>query len=120
MTDNNIYYSKYLKYKNKYIALKNSIKNSQQGGGKDKREVYLFKAEWCPHCKGFEPTWDKLKENHKNKYKFITYDSDKNSDKISEWKIEGFPTIIVKRGGEALEYLGPNEYNSVLEFIEHI
>ena len=117
-----IYFQKYLKYKNKYITLKNLQQTSQTGGGKkeDKREVYLFKADWCPHCVGFKPDWEKLQKNLGKKYKFITYDGDQNKDKISEWKVEGFPTIIVKRGGEALEYLGPNEYNSVLDFIENI
>ena len=105
-----IYFQKYLKYKNKYITLKKSQKQSQSGGGKkeDKREVYLFKADWCPHCIGFKPDWEKLQKNLGQKYKFITYDGDKNKDKVSEWKVEGFPTIIVKRGNEALEYLGPN------------
>ena len=51
---------------------------------------------------------------------FITYDSDKNQDEISQWKVQGFPTIIVKKGEEAMEYVGPNQYDSVLNFIESI
>ena len=119
MEDN--YYQKYLKYKNKYITLKNSQINNQLGGGKKgDREVYLFKAEWCPHCVGFKPTWEKLQTDLKSKYKFITYDGDVDKTKVKEWQVEGFPTIIVKKGKEALEYLGPNEYNSVKDFIENV
>lgn len=56
-----IYYQKYLKYKNKYISLKNNnlqsggsinitskniiVPASLQSGGGDKKEVFLFKAE---------------------------------------------------------------------------
>lgn len=133
------YYVLYQKYKNKYLSLK--YKNSeinQNGGGSDmckhgmqksqckvcggseKKDIFLFKADWCGHCKGFFPSWNKLKEEHSSKYNFITYDSEKNKEEIKNWNIEGFPTIIVKKGKDAMEYVGPNEYNSVLSFIENI
>ena len=44
----------------------------------------------------------------------------RNKDEIAEWNVEGFPTIIVKKENEAMEYLGPNEYNAVLDFIQNI
>ena len=115
------YYVLYQKYKNKYLSLK--YKNNeinQTGGSEIKKDVFLFKADWCGHCKGFLPSWKKLKEDYGSKYNFITYDSEKNKDEIKNWNIEGFPTIIVKKGKDAMEYVGPNEYNSVLSFIENI
>ena len=129
-----IYYQKYLKYKNKYMSLKN--KNTQVGGGlitskvinvptllqlggADKKEVFLFKAEWCPHCTGFLDSWEKLQKNYGEKYEFVTYDSEKNQKEIKEWHVEGFPTIIVKKGNDAREYIGPNNYDNVLNFIEN-
>jgi thiol-disulfide isomerase/thioredoxin len=112
----------YQKYKNKYLKLKNEQENvntNQQGGG-NKKDVLLFKAKWCGHCQGFLPAWSKLKKEHNSKYNFITYDSDKHPEEIKSWNIEGFPTIMVKKGNEAMEYVGPNEYTSVLSFIENI
>ena len=44
----------------------------------------------------------------------------KNKEEIESWHIQGFPTIIVKKDKEAMEYVGPNEYNNVLNFIENI
>ena len=130
-----IYYQKYLKYKNKYISLKNNnlqtggslnitskdiiVPVLLQSGGGDKKEVFLFKAEWCPHCVGFKDSWEKLQKNYGEKYHFVTYDSDKNQKEIKEWQVEGFPTIIVKKGKDAREYIGPNEYDNVLDFIEN-
>ncbi len=114
------YFKKYLKYKNKYNALKKSLSNVDQLGGGDKKDVFLFKADWCPHCQGFIPTWEKLQNEHGEEYNFITYDGDQNKDEIAEWNVEGFPTIIVKKENEAMEYLGPNEYNAVLDFIQNI
>ena len=112
------YFSLYLKYKNKYISLRNKLET--QTGGASKKDVYLFKANWCPHCVNFLPQWEKLAEEHSDSFNFITYDSDKNQDEISQWKVQGFPTIIVKKGEEAMEYVGPNQYDSVLNFIESI
>ena len=115
------YYNLYIKYKKKYISLKNkqNKENIQLGGG-NKKDVFLFKAEWCPHCQGFLPAWEKLKEDHGDKYNFVTYDGDKNEEEVKQWQIQGFPTIIVKKDEEAMEYVGPNEYNSVLSFIKNI
>ena len=74
------YYNLYIKYKKKYISLKNK-ENIQIGGG-SKKDVFLFKAEWCPHCKGFLPAWEKLKEDHGDNYNFVTYDGDKNEEEV--------------------------------------
>ena len=113
------YYTLYMKYKTKYISLK-SEKKIQEGGSNDKKDVMLFKAEWCGHCVGFKGHWEKLQKDHKKDFNFITYDSDKNKEEMKSWGIQGFPTIIVKKGEEAMEYVGPNEYNSVLQFIKQI
>tara|TARA_A100001015_G_C15040576_1_gene739360 strand:- start:1448 stop:1804 length:357 start_codon:yes stop_codon:yes gene_type:complete len=115
-----IYYVKYLKYKNKYLELKNKIDQKNMTGGSDKKEVYLFKADWCPHCKAFLPVWEKLSNDLGSQHDFVLYDGDKNKDKVDEWKVDGFPTIIVKKGNDAMEYMGPNEYNSVSDFIRNI
>jgi len=109
------YHEKYLKYKTKYLNLKNM--SSQKGGG-EKTQIYLFKAEWCGHCKGFKPVWEKIKKEYESKYEFITIDSDKDKEKIEEWKISGFPTIIKKNNNSAEEYVGPRDEESVVKFIQ--
>jgi len=110
------YYEKYLKYKAKYLNLLNS--NAQRGGSNPKTEIYLFKAEWCGHCKGFKSTWEKIQKDLKDKYEFITFDSDNDKKEISQWGIKGFPTIIKKINNKAEEYIGPRDEMSVKEFIE--
>jgi thioredoxin 1 len=116
-------YLKYLKYKTKYFNLKKQSKLMVQNGGdankvNDKTQIYLFKAEWCGHCRGFKPTWEKIKEDLKNKYEFITVDADKDKNLIEKWKIQGFPTIIKKVGDNAQEYIGDRDEQSVKTFIE--
>lgn len=118
------YQEKYLKYKAKYLKLKSKEKGlaslSMLGGGKkqDKTTLYLFKAEWCPHCKDFKSTWNNLKSNMESKVDFVMFDSDENAAEIKQYNIEGFPTLILKAGGKAIEYVGPRDFDSVKEFIE--
>jgi len=114
------YKIKYLKYKKKYLKLK-SLENKQLkynlNGGSDKNTLYLFKAEWCGHCKGFKPTWEKLQNEMKDKVNFKTYDSDKDADMIEKFKIQGFPTLVLKVGDKAIEYVGGRDILSLKDFI---
>ena len=118
------YQEKYLKYKAKYLKLKSKEKtlagfNMLGGGNKqEKPTLYLFKAEWCPHCKEFKPTWNNLKSNMESKVDFVMFDSDENANEIKKYNIEGFPTLILKAGGKAIEYVGPRDFDSVKEFID--
>lgn len=112
------FYPKYLKYKIKYFNLKKSINISQSGGAGEKPTIYLFKAEWCGHCKGFKLTWEKIKKDLSQQYEFVTVDADKDKPLIEKWKIQGFPTIIKKVGDNAQEYVGPRDEESVVNFIK--
>ena len=112
------YKLKYQKYKAKYLALRNELYVNQSGGS-NKPELYLFKAEWCGHCKNFISDWEKLKEDPKlkNKINFITMDSEIDKKIINEWDIKGFPTIILKKGTNAIEYNGNRSINNIQTFI---
>lgn len=115
------YQEKYLKYKSKYFDLKQKMQQIDMKGGasvENTAEIYLFKADWCPHCRAFKSTWDKLSSDLKSKYKFITVDADKDEDLIKKWNVQGFPTIIKKSGKNAVEYVGPRDEQSVKEFIQ--
>ena len=116
-----LFQKKYFKYKAKYLELKKLEQSLKlQKGGSDRKEVYLFKADWCGHCKAFKPVWEELEKNYKNKYTFKVYDADKNKNEISQWQIGGFPTVIAKNGKNATEYVGPRDYDSLKTFFESI
>jgi len=108
-------FDKYLKYKMKYLELNDS--NYLVGGGNKKNLLYLFKADWCGHCKNFKSTWNKLKEELNKDIEFITYDSNKDSNIIKEFNIQGYPTIILKKKNKAIEYMGNRNINDIKEFI---
>lgn len=115
-----MYHTKYLKYKRKYLDLKNKL--DQTGGSnkqvnKEKPTLYLFKADWCPHCKQFLPLWNKLSKKY-NHIDYKTMDSEKNRKQIQQWEVTGYPTIIYKINNKAIEYNGPRTIKDLSEFIE--
>jgi thiol-disulfide isomerase/thioredoxin len=111
------YNDKYLKYKNKYITLKNSMKNEMRGG--NDKTLNLFKAEWCGHCQQFKGTWDKLKSDVKG-IKFVEYDADKNEDQMEKFGVDSFPTLLLTVGSRKIEYKGSRDIDSLKEFINQI
>lgn len=122
MTDE-FYYNKYLKYKTKYLNLNSIIPNKQLGGHSqnNQTEIYLFKADWCGHCRNFISTWDALSNDLGDKYNFNTIDVDNKENKkiLKKYEkyIQGYPTIIKKSGDTINLFNGERNANNVREFI---
>ena len=118
----NIYKDKYLKYKDKYLKLKNqNTKPHIQSGGNNtpKIDIILFKADWCGHCKRFASTWEGMQKKYKNKYNFITIDSNE-TEQLKSWNVRGFPTIYVKNKNTAIEYEGSREEEDIIKFVNEV
>jgi len=78
-------------------------------------EVILFHADWCGHCQAFKPQWEALKPIlDQAGIKHSEYEDKKNKDKIKEAKIEGYPTIRIKKDNEEYEYMGPRSAIDIL------
>ncbi len=63
--------------------------------------VALFSADWCPHCKDYKPSWQKLKAANDNKslngkkVRFVDADCSKTAHPASStYKVEGYPTVV--------------------------
>ena len=117
------YTQKYLKYKNKYLELKKMEKKNMSGGGPDKINVILFKADWCGHCKSFKSTWEGISKMPElnNKYNFTVYDADKDRSTFEEYKVDAFPTILVEKGkGNIIPYNGDRSFEDLNGFLNGI
>ena len=121
---------KYLKYKKKYLELKQKNNLLQNGGSeldffneknlnKKNPQFILFKANWCGHCQNFKDTWNALSNKFKNKINFIMYDSEINKNEIKQWGINSFPSLILKNGNQALEYNNNRDLDSLINFINN-
>ena len=109
-----MYHEKYLKYKNKYLALKNT---QNMVGGSDKIQIILYKSSTCGHCINFMPTWKALQNKYNNKYEFITWDATENKDKFDD--IMGVPTIKISDNGVTREYNGDRSLESLTELLDN-
>lgn len=122
MNNNDEYWLKKAnKYKQKYINLKLTQSNYElKGGANNNTKLCLFKAEWCGHCQNFKPVWKSLKSysDFNNKIDFITYDADKNTSDIKKFNIDGFPTILLMKGGNIVQYEGSRDMDSMITFIK--
>ena len=110
------YYSKYLKYKKKYLNLKKQLEPTILSGG-SKTDIMLFKAEWCGHCQRFSTVWKEMKNKYNKKYNFISYDSEKHKSELENWGVKAFPTIIIKKGDLASEYFGDRVEPAIIKFV---
>jgi thiol-disulfide isomerase/thioredoxin len=117
------YYTKYLKYKSKYLSLSTQMKTQKGGSGNDNKiKVILFKADWCGHCVTFKPTWDKIIENKDfaGKFEFIKYDADKQKQMFQKYKVNAFPTIKIEDDNEVREYDGERTMEEFTAFLNNL
>ena len=117
-----LYHDKYLKYKSKYLALKNSYK---MVGGSTKPRVIFFKLEGCGPCINFASTWEALTNNNnlKNKVTFELLETkhnitDLHVDKIrNKYLVSSFPTIIYDDGKKELRFEGDRTVENLTKWI---
>ena len=87
------------------------------------RSVVICKAEWCGHCKNAAPEFNKLlsaspitlKDGSKATVKIL--DADKDKSEIGQYKVKGYPTVLVVDGGQTTEYPGPRTSDGIIEFL---
>jgi thiol-disulfide isomerase/thioredoxin len=93
--------------------------------GIDKPVIILWKAEWCGYCNAFKDNYKKLAKLFEGKVIFATVDADSNAELINTvnsflngYKVLGYPTIVVYRGGYFLETY--NQARDVETFSKHL
>lgn len=79
-----------------------------QNNNAEKCDVYIFVADWCPHCKNAKPAIAELKNNAPaNVNVNVVNEKDSNSRELmNKYKVRGFPTILlVKADGTVVEFV---------------
>lgn len=91
--------------------------------GSASKSVVICKAEWCGHCKKAAPEFNKLlsaspitlKDGTKATVKIL--DADKDKSEISQYKVKGYPTVLVIDGGQSTEYPGERTASGIIDFL---
>lgn len=81
-----------------------------------------FHAPWCGHCQALQPTWTELGQAMKGKAKIAKVDATTQKRLAQEFKIQGFPTLILFPGGPKSKakiqpYNGPREIGPLTSFV---
>lgn len=116
-----LYYIAKILFKKKKVVEKygNAIEN----------KVLMFHVDWCPHCKKALPEWNQFKSEYNNKTidskKIVVVDhdltnsSDPNNKKLIEkYNIEGYPSVILDKGGEFVELEVKVTKNNLVDFVK--
>ena len=87
-------------------------------------ELIFFFADWCPHCNRAKPEWDNFKNSFNNKkvglFNLTCTDvdcSEGNSPLIQEYSVDGYPTVILKKDGERIDYDASISEDNLQQFI---
>ena len=74
--------------------------------------------EGCPYCVQFEPMWNKLTGENKDKnIKFMKINGPKNQKMSKKYGVNGFPTIILIRNNNPILFKNKRTYENLQEFI---
>lgn len=78
-----------------------------------------FYAPWCGPCMMIAPLLEQFAADFAGKVKFAKVDIDHASELASEYEITGVPTLILFRGGEAVDqvvgFSGPRQFKAWLD-----
>jgi hypothetical protein len=89
-------------------------------------QLFLFKVDWCPHCKSAKPIFDEVEQSQKgnpiNGYTvtFTTVDCEAEPDMADKFGINGYPTIKLVKDGQVIEYDAKPDKEKIKEFLNTV
>tara|TARA_B100000586_G_scaffold269328_2_gene247907 strand:+ start:553 stop:1077 length:525 start_codon:yes stop_codon:yes gene_type:complete len=83
------------------------------------KQLVLFYAPWCPHCKDMLPEWDKFAEANRSNVEAKKVNSEEQPALIKEYDVQGFPTILLldPNGKTIATYEGGRDAKSFADFV---
>jgi len=100
-----------------YDELKKIYKGFKNLG--DKPIIIDFYADWCGPCKMFEPIFEKVGEEYKDKVDFYKVDSEEHQDLAYMFQIRSIPTLVmIPLTGETIINPGSMNESTLKYFVE--
>ena len=80
-----------------------------------------FWAEWCGPCKMIAPILEEIATEYAGKVKVCKVDVDANPDMPGKFNIRGIPTLIMFKGGNAVDTkVGALSKTQLSEFVDTV
>ena len=102
-----------------YLFKKKEHFGNEETGNSKTLEYYYMES--CPHCKDFNPVWDKLSTEFQKqniKIKLEKYDiMGAGQDRAQKFNVSGAPTILLTKNDKLVkEYTGPRTFEGLKTF----
>jgi len=92
--------------------------------------IYLFYADWCPHCTKAKPEWNKFKDARNGKelngymIKCVdvncTEETSANFQIIQQYKIDSYPTLKMEKDGSQIDFDSKITNESLEKFVNMV
>merc|ERR1711868_46351 len=80
--------------------------------------IVEFYAPWCGHCKKLEPEWESAATVLKKEGIVLAkVDATENQELAQEYEVTGYPTIKMFRKGNAFDYNGGRDKNTIISYL---
>lgn len=77
-----------------------------------------FWAPWCTYCRRISAAYDKIAEQYEGKLKVAKINIDEEGALADEEQIEVIPTLVLYRGGQAIDsVVAPDSKAAIENFI---
>jgi thiol-disulfide isomerase/thioredoxin len=117
-----------------YVAPQANAKyqpNNSPNSPANDAELLFFFADWCPHCKKAVPVFEEVEKaynDNKNDDKringyhvtFKVIDCEADPTTADKYKVEGYPTIKLDKGGDVIEFDAKPDKEKLLEFLHQV
>ncbi|KAF1913245.1 thioredoxin-like protein [Ampelomyces quisqualis] len=79
-----------------------------------------FYAPWCHHCQALAPTWTNLARQMKGNLNIGEVNCDAEKKLCKQAGVQGYPTMLLFRGGERVEYDGLRGIGDLLSYADKV
>ncbi|KAK4157313.1 thioredoxin-like protein [Chaetomidium leptoderma] len=77
-----------------------------------------FYAPWCHHCQKMAPNWEQLGKEMKDQLNIGEVNCEAEPRLCKDVGIQGYPTVLLFKGGERAEYQGLRGLGDLLKYAE--
>ena len=105
-------------FKENFELFNSSPTPSAMTSDKSTKLVYFY-MDGCGHCKNFTPTWDKFCSANSSTIKTYKFEQAQVREKITEYNISGFPTILLldENNAKIDEYNGERSIEALTSYV---
>lgn len=91
-------------------------------------KIFNFNTEWCGWSRRFQPEWDSFMEHVKNPTNNLKHvqaydikcDNEENKKMCEEYKVPGYPYVIVEVNGTRQSYEGERTKDALISYVSSI